>query len=387
MTNLSFFLLFFILLISHTNAGFNVVDYGATPDGETDSSGPFLRTWAAACAAFGQSNIVVPKGRFYVSMGAFHGPCNSSSVNVHVFGSIVGHAVPQKTQTWLVFRYVDGLSIQRGAIDGHGGEIWGCKLERNKDECPTGLTTLSINHCKNVLVNGLTFINSQLFHIAIFASEFVTIQNVKIFAPEDSPNTDGIHVGMSNGITITNSYIKTGDDCISLGPGSTDVLIDRVYCGPGHGISIGSLAERSHENAGVRNVTVKRVVIAGTDNGFRIKTFARDSEAFVDQVSFRHAVMRNVSNPIIIDQKYCSSKENCPQGDSGVKITNVKFENIRGTSATPVAIKVDCSATNPCTGIKLKDVDLKYRDQIAKSFCRNAKGSLSGFVSPPIDCF
>ncbi|ONK72353.1 uncharacterized protein A4U43_C04F18540 [Asparagus officinalis] len=383
MTNLSFFLLFFILLISHTNAGFNVVDYGATPDGETDSSGPFLRTWAAACAAFGQSNIVVPKGRFYVSMGAFHGPCNSSSVNVHVFGSIVGHAVPQKTQTWLVFRYVDGLSIQRGAIDGHGGEIWGCKLERNKDECPTGLTTLSINHCKNVLVNGLTFINSQLFHIAIFASEFVTIQNVKIFAPEDSPNTDGIHVGMSNGITITNSYIKTGDDCISLGPGSTDVLIDRVYCGPGHGISIGSLGKGGDQEEGVQNVTVKSTVFSGTQNGLRIKTWGTNTKGFVSGVTFIDAVMRNVQNPIIIDQNYCPHSHDCPDQSSHVRVSNVKYEGIRGTSATEKAVNFDCSESNPCSGISLKDIKLTYENQAAQSFCKHADGVASGSIIPP----
>ena len=76
--------------------------------------------------------------------------------------------------------------------------------------------------------------------------------------------------------------------------------------------SIGSLAEVAVE-AGVRNVTVKRAVVAGTTNGFRIKSYGRPSNGFVDGVSFRHAIMRNVENPIIIDQHYCPSEENCPK--------------------------------------------------------------------------
>jgi len=77
-------------------------------------------------------------------------------------------------------------------------------------------------------------INSQYFHIAIFASKGVTVQNAKIIALEIVPVQT--HVGMSTGITITTANIRTGADCISLVAGSTHVYVDQVYCGPGHGI-------------------------------------------------------------------------------------------------------------------------------------------------------
>ena len=62
------------------------------------------------------------------------------------------------------------------------------------------------------------------------------MQGVKVIASGNSPNTDGIHVQLSSSVTILNSKIQTGDDCISIGPGTTNLWIENVACGPGHGI-------------------------------------------------------------------------------------------------------------------------------------------------------
>lgn len=62
------------------------------------------------------------------------------------------------------------------------------------------------------------------------------LQGIKISAPADSPNTDGIHVQLSTGVSILSSQIGTGDDCISIGPGTVNTWIESVSCGPGHGI-------------------------------------------------------------------------------------------------------------------------------------------------------
>lgn len=44
--------------------------------------------------------------------------------------------------------------------------------------------------------------------------------------------------------------------------------------------------------------------------------------------------------------------------DSAVQLSNVVYQNIRGTSASEVAIKFDCSKTIPCKGIHVQDVIL-----------------------------
>lgn len=61
-----------------------------------------------------------------------------------------------------------------------------------------------------------------------------------------------------------------------------------------------------------------------------------------------------------------------------MKISDVKYQDIRGTSATEVAVKFDCSKKYPCSGIALEDVNLSYRDQPAEASCVNVGGRASG---------
>lgn len=95
---------------------------------------------------------------------------------------------------------------------------------------------LGIYNSKNIVISGLKSVNSQMFHILIDGCVNAKLQGVSISASSVSPNTDGIHLISSTGVTILNSKIGTGDDCISIGPGNSNLWIEKVACGPGHGI-------------------------------------------------------------------------------------------------------------------------------------------------------
>ncbi|CAK7324995.1 unnamed protein product [Dovyalis caffra] len=79
---------------------------------------------------------------------------------------------------------------------------------------------------------------------------------------------------------------------------------------------------------------------------------------------------------------YCPGGKNCPGQVSGVKISDVTYQDIHGSSATEVAVKFDCSKKYPCTGIKLEDVKLSYKNQQAEASCSNVGGAASGLVQP-----
>ncbi|CAN0927150.1 unnamed protein product [Linum grandiflorum] len=369
-------------VLSAVATQYSVTSYGAKPDGRTDSTNAFLAAWNQACGSASPSMVYVPAGRFSLKNVAFQGPCKSKSILLRIDGTLVApsdYSVIASVGKWIAFRDVDGVTVSGGILDGQGSSLWSCKASGRS--CPAGARNLEFTGSKNIQINGLTSINSQLFHIVIDDCQNVKVTGVRVSAAGNSPNTDGIHVQSSTGVTITNSRIGTGDDCISIGPGTTNLWIESISCGPGHGISIGSLGKQFNE-AGVMNVTVKTVTFTGTENGVRIKSWGRPSNGFARGILFQHAVMNNVRNPIVIDQNYCPNEENCPGQASGVRVSDVTYEDIRGSSETEVAVRFVCSVKNPCSGIKLEDVKLSYKNKAADSSCLNADGTASGFVQP-----
>ncbi|CAN1192996.1 unnamed protein product [Linum perenne] len=173
--------------------------------------------------------------------------------------------------SWIMFHAVEDVTISGGTLDGQGTGLWFCKSKSNSTEsCPEGATNLEFSNSKNIQINGLASVNSQMFHIVINRGR-----------------------------------------CISIGPGTKNLWIEKISCGPGHGISIGSLGKELDEE-GVHNVTVKNVTFTGTENGVRIKSWSRPSTGFAKDILFQHAIMNKVYNPIIIDQNYCPNEKNCP---------------------------------------------------------------------------
>ncbi|KAJ4723872.1 Polygalacturonase [Melia azedarach] len=385
MANTMVYLLLLSFLFTSLSAApttYDVVSFGAKPDGTTDSTKAFLSAWSESCGSASEATVYVPQGRFLLRNAAFQGPCKNSHITIRIDGTLVAPSdfqVIGDAENWLFFQHVSGVTINGGILDGQGTGLWACK--KSGKHCPDGATSIRFLDSNNIAINGLTSLNSQLYHIVFNGCDNVKMQGVKVSASGNSPNTDGIHVQSSTAVTIMNTKISTGDDCVSVGPGTTNLWIENVACGPGHGISIGSLGKEAKE-AGVQNVTVTTATFTGSQNGLRIKSWGRPSTGFARNILFQHAVMNNVKNPIIIDQHYCPDDKGCPGQVSGVQISDVTYQDIHGTSATEVAVKFDCSPKYPCSRIRLEDVKLTYNNKPAAASCSNAVGSVSGVVQP-----
>lgn len=178
----------------------------------------------------------------------------------------------------------------------------------------------------------------------------------------------------------------SGDDCVSIGSGCYDVDIRNLTCGPGHGISIGSLGNHNSK-ACVHNVTVRDSVIKVSDNGVRIKTWQGGSGA-VSGIMFGNIHMISVRNPIIIDQFYCLTKD-CSNQTSAVYLSDIIYKGIKGTYDTrSPPMHFGCSDSVPCTNITLSDIELlpAQGDVVLDPFCWNAYGELETLTIPPVHC-
>ncbi|KAB1218677.1 hypothetical protein CJ030_MR3G026557 [Morella rubra] len=367
-------------------------EFGAQGDGLRDDTKAFRDTWELACSFSGRTRIVLPAGNtFLIHPIDIAGPCQSK-ITLQICGTVVAPEDPGawhglNPHKWLYFHGVNHLTIEGGgAINGMGQEWWARSCKTNStNPCKHAPTAITFHRCKYLNVKNFLVVNSQQMHMAFTKCRRVAASNLKVVAPAHSPNTDGIHISASKGVVVKDSIIRTGDDCISIVSNSSHIRISNIICGPGHGISIGSLG-KSNSWSQVQHVMVDGAFLSNTKNGLRIKTWQGGS-GFASEISFQNVVMENVSNPIIIDQYYCDSRVPCANQTLAVKVENVSFMRIRGTSATEEAIKFECSDHSPCEGLYLEDIQLvSYSGGITRSLCWEAYGFSSGFVDPPA-CF
>ncbi|KAJ0965028.1 hypothetical protein J5N97_026166 [Dioscorea zingiberensis] len=274
-----------------------------------------------------------------------------------------------------------------GTFDGQGAVSWPFNKCPMKKQCQVLPTSLKFVHTTNTRVRGIRSVNSKFFHIALVGCQNFWATNLRITAPADSPNTDGIHIDRSSGVSIHNSLIGTGDDCISVGQGNSQVILKNIRCGPGHGISVGSLGRYENEE-NVQGLLVKDCIFSGTENGVRIKTWENSPQyTSATNMTFQNIIMNQVSNPIIIDQTYCPYTSCDRQAPSRVKISDITFKDIRGTSATPVAVTLKCSKGVPCRNINLHNVQLKYNGLVpTTSTCSNVQALMFTGVQFPPPC-
>lgn len=119
------------------------------------------------------------------------------------------------------------------------------------------------------------------------------------------------------------------------------MLIEDCYFGTGHGASIGSITDGN-----VKNITFRNIVMAGTDNGCRIKTKAGYSSGSVTDIVFANFTMTGVKNPLVLDGLYTASVNSSTRTDSA-KIDNVTFINILSQDSEK-ASQLECNIDNPC---------------------------------------
>ncbi|KAL5231137.1 hypothetical protein ABZP36_029913 [Zizania latifolia] len=363
------------------NTVFNVIDFGARGDGVTDDTQAFEAAWAAACKVEASTVVVPSELEFVVGPISFSGPYCKPNILFQVI-------------LILILKSIQGS----GVINGRGQEWWTYSNPNDDDDVEAQYnvelekmpqmkpTALRFYGSSNVTVTGITIVNSSQCHLKFDSCQGVMVHNVTISSPENSPNTDGIHLQNSKEVSIHHTNLACGDDCVSIQTGCSDINIHNVNCGPGHGISIGGLG-RYNTKACVSNVTVRDANMFKTMTGVRIKTWQGGS-GLVQGVRFSNIQVSEVQTPIIVDQFYCD-RTTCRNQTSAVAVSGVQYENIRGTYTIKPA-HFACSDSSPCSEITLTGIQLKPliipQYHLYNPFCWQAFGELYTPTIPPISC-
>ncbi|XP_050909442.1 probable polygalacturonase At3g15720 [Lathyrus oleraceus] len=342
---------------------FDVSKYGAIGNGNTDDSEAFLKAWQDVCTSKDNPTLIIPKDKtYFLQPLTFQGPCKSATVKVELGGTIIAPKniedwkwAENKEISWIRFERINGLVVNgEGKINGQGAPWWKT-YPNNESKRPSAIKFIK---CEGLTISDLTHFDSPKNHMSISSCKKVFISNLKMIAPEDSPNTDGIDIADSSNVIIKDSSITTGDDCVAVNTGSSFINITGVFCGPGHGISIGSLGKNG-EYAKVEDIYVKNCTFTRTSNGARIKTW-KGGNGYARKITYENIEFIEVKNPIIIDQSYYPKLY--ANVGKGVAVTDVTFRNLRGTS-TKDPIQLKCETTISCINIELDNINITRIDK------------------------
>ncbi|KAG4931271.1 hypothetical protein JHK86_048232 [Glycine max] len=352
---------------------FDVLNYGAKGNGRSDDTNAFVQAWKALCGASnGTSTLVVPAGHtFFVRQTRFRGPCQSQKLDIQIMGNLLAptkDAWKKCSGPWLYFLDVRGMTVHgSGVINGQGRDWWG--------------KALLFQRCDGLQISGLTHINGPGSHIFVVHSQDITISNIDIYSPLESHNTDGIDLTNSVRVNIRDSIIRTGDDCIAMKGGSKFININNVTCGPGHGISVGSIGQGGQEEF-VENVNVSNCIFNGASSAARIKTWP-GGKGYAKNIAFQNISVNQTDYPIYLSQHYMGT----PEKKDAVKVSDVTFSNIHGTCISENAVVLDCAKIG-CDNIALKQINITSIDpkKPASAKCNDVHGKATDIVSPPVHC-
>ena len=197
------------------------------------------------------------------------------------------------------------------------------KVEKLNQSCPR---LVQLTRADDFTLYRITIRNSPNFHVVYDRGNGFTAWGVVINTPDPKArNTDGIDPASATNVTITHSFINTGDDDVAIKAGSTGgstyMTIAHNHFFRGHGMSIGS-----ETDGGASGIRVLDLSIDGADNGLRIKSNAARG-GLVHDISYTDVCLRRVKHPIEMDTHYSASEET--EGRKIPEFRDIRLSNVR----------------------------------------------------------
>lgn len=386
------------------NKTFQLTKFGAKSGGNFDSTEAF-RLAIATCSESGGGKVVVPRGTFLT--GAIH---LKSNVNLEVSeGATIKFIQDPKAYLPAVFTRWEGVELMnyspfiyaheqeniavtgKGTLDGQSGPtqwwpwngraIYGWKsgmpsqtADRNslfamaEKGVPVAERVFGAGHylrpnfiqpyrCMNVLIEGVTIVNSPMWEIHPVLCSNVTVRNVKISS--HGPNNDGCDPESCSDVLIQGCEFDTGDDCIAIKSGrnadgrrlnkpTQNIIVKNCRMKDGHGgITVGS-----EISGGVRNLFAEDCKLDSQhlDHVFRVKNNAMRG-GLLENLYVRNLEVGQVAHAVVtIDFNY----EEGAKGNFIPVTRNVSIANVR-SGKSKHALDVQGLVNAPVQDLRLTD--------------------------------
>lgn len=279
-----------------------------------------------------------------------------------------------------------------GTIDGNG-QVWYDLYAQNIYTLRPIL--MGIVGLHNSIISDLVLRYSPQYYHFVTNSTNVVFNNINIAGASKSANiaknTDGWDTYRVKDITIQNSVVNNGDDCVSFKPNSTNILVQNMFCNGSHGISVGSLGQYKGEYDIVENVYVYNTSLHNATDGARIKVWPNTASALsgdlqggggtgrVNNITYDTMYIDNVDYAIEVDQCYGQSNLTlCNEFPSPLTITNIVFKNFTGKTSKgyqPEIATFACSSSAACGNIVANAINVLSPNGTNLAYCQNVNAS------------
>lgn len=288
----------------------------------------------------------------------------------------------------------------KGTLDGHGEKWWEhilkwknggrpakptlpCELRlagvnKDYDKTPGGgggrpcqflrPALLQILDSRNIRIQDVKLTRSPFWTVHPICVTNLTLKDIMIDNPYDSPNTDGIDIESCVNVDVCGCDVNVGDDGIAVKCGSGKEMMDYqrseninvdgcTVRGAHGGFVIGS-----ETASGVKGATVRNCRFLGTDRGIRIKT-RRKRGGIMTDISISDIYMEDVICPISINMFYhCGSNEpnlysleKQPVCEDTPRISDVKIERVNAVECRRMAAFLAGLPEAPLANIEIND--------------------------------
>ncbi len=293
-------------------ASYNVLEFGATADGETNDTEAIQKA-INTCYDEGGGTVYFPPGiyltgslhlRSHVALYLDHGALIRASKDEDDFDpyeKLDFENDADHETSYFHYAHLWGEDIENVAILGTG-TIDGNRTSRG------GPKSIALKRCKHVTIQDITILNAPNYAISMLGTDYVNIDGVNIF----NGYCDGIDPDGCKHVRISNCQIETYDDAIV----------------PKASFSLG-------ERRAVEHLTVTNCVLATNCNGFKLGT---ESGGGFKYITVSNCVIynRDPEGPTVSGRDTGRppiagiALESVDGGDiDGVTISNISMINVR----------------------------------------------------------
>lgn len=322
--------------------------------------GPAITKALETCGNGG--TIIIPAGKTYTIRSAFDFTgCNGCTFQIE--GTLKASddlAYWEGRNAMFTFSNVNRAKFYSltgsGTFDGSGQKFWDHFAVNSTYRRPF---LIYFRNASDVTFTKLTVLDSPFWCININESSTrITFSDVNVTAISKTTsrpaNTDGFDTVECSHVSIVNSYVHNGDDCVSFKNGSNFITVENITCIDSHGLSVGSLGSTPGRPHMVSNVYVSNAKMIDSAFATRIKFYPsgpRHGPVFIHNITYKDIIMENCDYGFLVDNCYESNKTECQDHPGTAIVSNVRFTNIAGTTSKahdPVVAKIECPPEGTC---------------------------------------